>query len=149
MCHWPDAEQLLWRLKYSRAEIQATLVVIATLPQIRSPNQQPLSASSQYHLFRQIGAAFPALAVLAVASGVSTTAIAPLIERYFTPADPIAHPSPLVTEFGYDNRAVTTYTFRGQLGFPEWVITLHRKQSSCCRSWASQHYGFRQRSELS
>jgi tRNA nucleotidyltransferase (CCA-adding enzyme) len=67
------------------------------LPQIYSLSVGPLSAQEQYYLFRSIGAAFPALAVLAVASGLSVAAVAPLIEHYLTPNDPIAHPLPLLT----------------------------------------------------
>jgi tRNA nucleotidyltransferase (CCA-adding enzyme) len=37
------------------------------------------------------------VAVLAVAAGVSVEAIAPLIIRYLTPDDPVAHPTTLVT----------------------------------------------------
>ncbi len=91
------AEQELWHLKYSRAEIQAVLSVGALLPQMRSIETKPLTAREQYYLFRNIGAAFPALVVLSVAAGVPIASIAPLIERYLTPDDPIAHPSPLLT----------------------------------------------------
>jgi tRNA nucleotidyltransferase (CCA-adding enzyme) len=91
------AEQELWRLKYSRAEIQAVLSVMALLPQIQAMVDAPLSTREQYYLFRTIGAAFPALAVLGIASGVPLTTITPLIQHYLTPNDPIAHPLPLLT----------------------------------------------------
>lgn len=91
------AEQALWRLKYSRAEIQAVLAVITLLPQLQSIAIASLPARDQYHLFRSVGAAFPALAVLGVASGLPIAKVLPLIEHYLTPDDPIAHPSPLLT----------------------------------------------------
>jgi tRNA nucleotidyltransferase (CCA-adding enzyme) len=91
------AEQQLWTLKYSRAEIQAVLLVITLLPQMQLLHQGTLSARDQYYLFRNIGAAFPALAVLAVAVGVPVAQITPLINHYLTEGDPIAHPSPLLT----------------------------------------------------
>lgn len=91
------AEQELWRLKYSRAEIQAVLAVITLLPQIRSLSTHPLTAREQYYLFRNIGAAFPALVVSGLASGLPLAVVVPLIERYLTLDDPIAHPSPLLT----------------------------------------------------
>lgn len=91
------AEQELWRLKYSRAEIQAVMSVITLLPQLQAMAVVPLSARDQYYLFRNIGAAFPALVVLAVAVGLSLSTVAPLIERYLTLSDPVAHPVPLVT----------------------------------------------------
>lgn len=92
-----SAEQQLWALKYSRAEIQAVLLVVTLLPQIQILQQGSLSARDQYYLFRNIGAAFPALAVLAVAVGVPIARIAPLVHHYLTEGDPIAHPSPLLT----------------------------------------------------
>jgi tRNA nucleotidyltransferase (CCA-adding enzyme) len=91
------AEQELWRLKYSRAEIQAVLSVMALLPHIQAMVDTPLSTREQYYLFRTIGAAFPALAVLGIASGVPLTTISPLIQHYLTPNDPVAHPLPLLT----------------------------------------------------
>jgi len=56
-----------------------------------------MSLREQYFLFRTAGSVFPTLAVLAVANGISVEAIAPLINRYLTPDDPVAHPTPLVT----------------------------------------------------
>ncbi|MBD3881963.1 CCA tRNA nucleotidyltransferase [Phormidium tenue FACHB-886] len=87
------AEQDLWRLKYSRAEVQAVLSVIRALPQIQSV----LSLRDQYHLFRSIGFAFPALAVLAIAQGTTQAPIEALFHRFLTPDDPVAHPVSLVS----------------------------------------------------
>jgi tRNA nucleotidyltransferase (CCA-adding enzyme) len=93
------AESALWNLKYSRVEIQAVLAVIAALPQLKSlpaPDADP-ATSEQYRLFRQVGAAFPALAVLGVAVGVPLLTVDSLVKRYLRPTDPVAHPTPLVT----------------------------------------------------
>jgi tRNA nucleotidyltransferase (CCA-adding enzyme) len=92
-----NAEQTLWRLKYSRAEIQAVLSAMTLLPQLQATAIASLTPREQYYLFRNVGAAFPALAVLGIASGLPLTRIMPLIEHYLTPDDPIAHPSPLLT----------------------------------------------------
>lgn len=91
------AEQELWRLKYSRAEIQSVVSVLRFLPQVQAAVLPTLSLGEQYGLFRGIGAAFPALAVLAVAMGTPVEAIAPLIERFLDPTDPVAHPTPPLT----------------------------------------------------
>ncbi|GAB4384309.1 MAG: CCA tRNA nucleotidyltransferase [Elainellaceae cyanobacterium] len=88
------AEQELWRLKYSRAENQAVLAVLKTLPQVQAHVLPTLSLADQYHLFRTVGTAFPALAVLAVAMGAAPEAIASLIQRFLSPNDPVAHPIP-------------------------------------------------------
>lgn len=90
------AEQELWHLKYSRAEVQSVLAIIKCLPQVQPETISTLSRREQYFLFRGVGMAFPALAVLAVASGTPRETIAPLMQRFLTPDDPIAHPtSPL------------------------------------------------------
>lgn len=90
------AEQELWHLKYSRAEMQAVLCVIRCLPLVHPQTLPTLSLGEQYSLFRQVGAAFPALAVLAIATGASIAVMAPLIQRFLSPEDPVAHPnSPL------------------------------------------------------
>jgi tRNA nucleotidyltransferase (CCA-adding enzyme) len=91
------AEQALWQLKYSRAEIQAVLAVIQALPQVQPDRLPELSPRDLYSLFREVGTAFPALAALALAAGNPLEAIAPLVKRFLDPADSIAHPAPLLT----------------------------------------------------
>ncbi|WP_088890931.1 CCA tRNA nucleotidyltransferase [Leptolyngbya ohadii] len=90
------AEQELWQLKYSRAEVQSVLAVLKGFALLQT-EEFPLSKRSQFILFRTIGAAFPALAVLAVASGIALETIAPLMQRFLLPDDPIAHPMPIVS----------------------------------------------------
>lgn len=97
------AESELWQLKYSRSEVQAVLTVmraVAQRPQGSLPtdlNLEKLSLRDQYFLFRSIGTAFPAWALLAIAVGVERGAIEPLIQRFLTPNDPVAHPTPPLT----------------------------------------------------
>lgn len=98
----PDPEQAeaeLMQLTYSRAEIRAVTTALKLLPQLKSESRSPaqMSLPEQYFFFRTAGSVFPALAVLAVAAGTKVEAIAPLINRYLTPDDPVAHYIPLVT----------------------------------------------------
>ncbi|WP_250122798.1 CCA tRNA nucleotidyltransferase [Chroococcidiopsis sp. CCMEE 29] len=90
------AEAELTQLTYSRAEIRAVSTALKLLPQLKVLSTQ-MSLREQYFLFRTAGSVFPTLAVLAVANGISVEAITPLINRYLTPDDPVAHPTPLVT----------------------------------------------------
>ena len=125
-----QAETQLLRLKYSRAEIRATLPVrqylsegdpVATLAD--------LSLRQQYFFFQAVGVAFPGVAIAAIAKDRSNStpsdpspthdeflaapcppasqadwqaidtrieSIAPLIQRFLTPNDPVAHPVPLI-----------------------------------------------------
>lgn len=106
-----QAEIQLRRLKFSRTEIQAVSTILKFLPQLcAAVNGSALKVSDvpplveivlppreQYQFFQNVGPTFPALAVLAVAEGIPFTAIAPLIDRFLTPDDPVAHPTALLT----------------------------------------------------
>lgn len=92
-----SAETQLWRLKYSRAEIQAAIAVVQHLHPFLCAIGNPLSLRQQYDLFQQMGSVLPALALLSVASGYDAETVVPLIQRYLNPQDPVAHPSPLIT----------------------------------------------------
>ncbi len=91
------AEEQLLRLKYSRAENRAVTTALKYLPQMLSYATSQLPIREQYFFFQDVGSVFPALAVLAVASGTPVDAIALPIDRYLTPNDPVAHPTQLVT----------------------------------------------------
>lgn len=94
----PDqAEHQLWRLKYSRAEIQSAIAVIRDLPWVMEQIAQPMTLRQQYDFFQAVGGIFPAIALLCVAHGVDLHRILPLIQRFLRPDDPVAHPSPLIT----------------------------------------------------
>lgn len=90
------AEAELMELKYSNAEIKAAIAVVKSLPQFKNAAPE-LSVREQYFLFREVGRMFPALAVVAVASGITVDAIAPLVDRYLNPEDIVAHPTPLLS----------------------------------------------------
>ncbi|HEY9602241.1 MAG TPA: CCA tRNA nucleotidyltransferase [Allocoleopsis sp.] len=91
------AQEQLMSLKYSRAEIRTLIIALQYLPQLLSHATSQMSVKEQYFFFQDVGSVFPALTVLAVASGMPVDEITPLINRYLTPNDPVAHPTPLVT----------------------------------------------------
>ena len=91
------AEEQLFQLKYSRAEIRMAVKAIEYLPQLLSCTHSPIPIREQYFFFQNLGTVFPVVALLAVATEVLVDEIAPLMERYLTPNDPVAHPTPLVT----------------------------------------------------
>ena len=94
----PDAaEEQLLNLKYSRAEMRIVVTALKHLPQLLSYATLAMPIQQQYFFFQGVGAVFPALAVLAVASGMPVDKIALLINRYLNPDDQVAHPTPLVT----------------------------------------------------
>jgi len=107
-----QAEAQLRRLKYSRTDVQAVSTILKCLPLLCAASQpddiapdwhlQPLaqldlSLREQYEFFQLAGATFPAIALLAIAIGTPVAAIAPLVNRFLTPGDPVAHPTPLLT----------------------------------------------------
>ncbi|MBW4509133.1 MAG: CCA tRNA nucleotidyltransferase [Scytonematopsis contorta HA4267-MV1] len=86
------AEIELQDLTYSRAEIKAVITALKLSPQLHLS----LSLREQYFFFQGVGFVFPATAVLAVARVNLVGGIAPLVSRYLSPDDPVAHPIPLV-----------------------------------------------------
>lgn len=99
-----EAEEQLRRLKYSRTEIQSVCTVLRFFPQlVTSVDTAPvlgslnLSLREQYFFFQGVGVVFPAVVVMALAHGAPLTAIAPLIDRFLNPTDPVAHAMPIVT----------------------------------------------------
>ena len=94
------AEVELMRLKYSNAEIRSTIAVLKSLEKLSEIEVLHMSVREQYFFFQQIGKNFPALAVAAVAKGISIEEINCLIERYINPDDPVAHPTTLLN--GHD-----------------------------------------------
>lgn len=87
-------EDFLKRITYSVPEIRAINTIIKFLPEMRSAS---MSLRSQYFFFREVGVVFPALAVVAVATGTQLEQLAYLSDRYLNPNDQVAHPTPLVT----------------------------------------------------
>ncbi len=116
------AEGQLWRLKYSRAEIQAASTVIKSLPAFQTANPcSKWTLAEQYFFFQSAGITFPAVMLLAIGAAklqrdaydVSSSMAAGLffdglsagnseggallIERFLNSNDPVAHPKALVT----------------------------------------------------
>ncbi|MBD1912201.1 CCA tRNA nucleotidyltransferase [Leptolyngbya sp. FACHB-16] len=90
------AEQDLWRLKYSRLEVQAAMTVVRTLPLLATLTGTA-SAGQQYRFFQSVGSTFPALVLVAAAQGLDLETIAPLLNHYLDPTDPVAHPQALIS----------------------------------------------------
>ncbi|HEY9632383.1 MAG TPA: CCA tRNA nucleotidyltransferase [Coleofasciculaceae cyanobacterium] len=91
------AEEQLLSLKYSRAEIRAVVTALKYLPQLLSYITSQMPLRQQYFFFQDVGTVFPALAVLAVAEGMSVDKIASVVERYLSADDQVAHPTQLVS----------------------------------------------------
>ncbi|MEG4056704.1 MULTISPECIES: CCA tRNA nucleotidyltransferase [unclassified Microcoleus] len=91
------AETQLLRLKYSNAEIKSAIWLLKYLPQLQAKPIAEMSLREQYFLFRDVGIAFPVLAVLAVAAGGAVEDISLLINRYLDADDIIAHATQLVS----------------------------------------------------
>ena len=94
----PAAELQLRKLKYSRTEMQAVNTVLKFLPQLEvSEPAVTRSPRQQYCFFQDVGNAFPAIAVSALALGVPESIVDTLSQHFMTPDDPIAHPTAMVT----------------------------------------------------
>jgi tRNA nucleotidyltransferase (CCA-adding enzyme) len=90
------AESVLWKLKYSRVEVQAVLTILRQLPPLDGLLAKP-SQREQYHFFQAIGPVFPAIALVMLGFGHSLAAVRPLVLRWLDPDDQVAHPTPLLT----------------------------------------------------
>jgi tRNA nucleotidyltransferase (CCA-adding enzyme) len=91
-----NAEAELTRLKYARAQIKAVTKTVKYLPPLQQLTEG-MSLREQYFWFLEVKDIFPILISRAIATGVSSIIIKPLIERYLDPADLVAHPRCLVT----------------------------------------------------
>jgi tRNA nucleotidyltransferase (CCA-adding enzyme) len=92
------AKQTLQEMKYSKAEINLVGTILQGLAQLKEDLRQgALSRRQQYFWFRMVREAFPALAVVAIASGFSLSSLAPLVAEFLKAQSAIAHPKPLVS----------------------------------------------------
>jgi tRNA nucleotidyltransferase (CCA-adding enzyme) len=92
------AEAVLVRLKYSRVEQQAVLSILKGWHDLQSQaGAAGLSLQQQYGLFKASGTGFVGVALLGLVNGVPEAIIMPLIQRYLTPHDPVAHPQALLS----------------------------------------------------
>ena len=94
-------------LGLSRAEQRWLVGILRYLPQFTALLDR-VSPKEQYKLFQSTLEFFPAIAVLALASGYEFEKIAPWLERWLNPLDAIAYPVALIT--GDD--------LRNELGIP-------------------------------
>ncbi|PSN11911.1 tRNA nucleotidyltransferase [filamentous cyanobacterium CCT1] len=93
-----SAEASLVRLKYSRVEQQAVLSILKGWQYWHQHQGDGLlPPGQQYQLFKLAGAGFAGVALLNLACGVPEALVLPLVQRYLTPNDPVAHPKPLIT----------------------------------------------------
>ena len=136
-----QAEKQLLNLKYSNPEIKAALAVVKYLPELH-PAPKSIPVREQYFLFRNLGPVFPALAVAAVAAGTPAGAIAPLIQRYLTPEDPVAHPAPLLT--GSQLMAALNLRPGPQVGFLLTEIAIARAENRISTAEAALEFAFQQ-----
>lgn len=99
------ATSQLEALKYSRLEVRAVTTALKYLPRLLQAGTSPMSLREQYFFFQEVGRVFPLLMVLAVTVAAqqdilretqAVGAIAPFINRYIDPDDPVAHPTPLL-----------------------------------------------------
>lgn len=93
-----QAETTLTTLKYSRVEQQAVLSILKGWQYWHQhQSDRLLTLGQQYQLFKLAGAGFGGVALLSLACGVPEALVLPLIQRFLTPHDPVAHPQPLIT----------------------------------------------------
>lgn len=91
------AEAEMTHFKYSRAEQQAVLAILRGWKYLTAIAQGEDSRQQQYHLFKTVGHSFIALALVGLAEGISVARLDMLIDRFLNPADPVAHPRPLIS----------------------------------------------------
>lgn len=91
------AEAELTALKYSKAEIRGAVTLIDCFNRVDQIYPDEIPIKQLYFLFRDLGDLFPGLMVFLAGSGVEIDYLNPLIGRYFTPNDPVAHPQPLLS----------------------------------------------------
>ena len=94
--HAELAESELTNLKYARHQIKAVVKTVKHLPQLQQMTQA-MTPTEQYFWFLSVKDIFPILMVRAIALNVPQAIIAPLIERYHNPHDPVVYPQCLVT----------------------------------------------------
>jgi tRNA nucleotidyltransferase (CCA-adding enzyme) len=135
------AQEQLLALKYSRAEVRTVGIAIAHLSELRRHADSPLSLREQYFFFQTVGSVFPMLVVLAVAQGMATEAVAPLVNRYLNPNDQVAHPTPLVT--GNDLMQALNLRSGPQIGQLLTEIQLARIEGKVASTEEALHFAAR------
>lgn len=91
------AQEAITRLKYSRHELRTVSLVVEMLPTLLKMATHPPTLREQYFCFQNTKDTFPILALVASGFGLSRKVLDPLLQRYFTPQDTVAHPVPLLS----------------------------------------------------
>lgn len=94
--HEHNAEQQLWNLKCSRAEVQTILTILRWLSPFQEYGTLPKVAKDQFFFFRDVEMTFPAVIVMALALGQDLEVVIQLIQYFLNPDNPIAHPNSLL-----------------------------------------------------
>ncbi len=92
-----SAASALAPLGWSRAEQRWFVMLLRYWPKLAAWVSETPSAVEQYQLYDALGDTFPAVVALAIAARHSLERLLPWLDRWLDPADPIAHPLPLVT----------------------------------------------------
>ncbi|EDX86515.1 tRNA nucleotidyltransferase/poly(A) polymerase family protein [Synechococcus sp. PCC 7335] len=90
------AAQELAQLKYSRSEAKSILKLVQAGPAITQLCSGPMDRAQQFFLFKLVGDAFLAVALLALARGVKMPVLKPMIDRFLDPEDTVAHAQSLL-----------------------------------------------------
>jgi len=91
-----EAEAELIGLKYSGSEVKSVSKILKIYSQLRELTS-PISLKDQYFLFLEAKELFPIIAVFAIASGIESDMVNPMIDRYLNPQDPVAHPVGIIS----------------------------------------------------
>ncbi len=86
----------LSHLTYSNREIKLIQTLLKTLAQLPAA-LPPQARLEQFFLFRHVGAAWPGLVLLGIATGISENSLAQLTQAWLDPEHPLAHPPCLIT----------------------------------------------------
>lgn len=90
------AEQQLWNLKCSRAEVQTILTILRWLSQLQDCGPLPTEPKEQFFFFRDVAITFPAVILMALAVGQDLEVVTQLIQYFLNSDSPIAHPNSLL-----------------------------------------------------
>ncbi|MEM9214558.1 MAG: CCA tRNA nucleotidyltransferase [Cyanobacteria bacterium P01_F01_bin.150] len=90
------AEQQLWKLKCSRAEVQTVLTILRWLPHLQEYGTLPTTPKEQFFFFRDVEMAFPAVILMALALGQNLEVVTQMIQYFLNLDSPIAYPNPLL-----------------------------------------------------
>ena len=90
------AETELTQLRYARCQIKTVTKTVKYLPQLQQLTEQ-MSLRERYFWFLAVKDVFPVIIARAIATGVPSAIIMPLLQHYLDPTDLVAYPQSLVT----------------------------------------------------